>query len=119
MSEFDEQLAELKAKLAVQAAVLSKHPTVAAEVKAELAKVTVSPADVAAQAQDQAKANALARMMEASGLKEPDPVYLSWQIPPDHLKELTVAELQELLRDRGLQVSGTKDELIERIKTGS
>jgi hypothetical protein len=32
------------------------------------------------------------------------------------LKKLTVSELKDILRDKGLFVSGTKDALIERIR---
>lgn len=37
-------------------------------------------------------------------------------VPSTDLQELTVKELREELRDLDLQVSGTKDELIERLE---
>lgn len=36
--------------------------------------------------------------------------------PPEDLSELTVDELQDRLRARDLRVSGTKDELIDRLR---
>lgn len=38
---------------------------------------------------------------------------------PDDLDALTVADLQDVLRARGLAVSGSKAELVERIRAGT
>jgi hypothetical protein len=39
-----------------------------------------------------------------------------WFEPVEDLEELTVEELRARLRDRGLKVSGTKDQLIARLE---
>jgi hypothetical protein len=40
----------------------------------------------------------------------------AWFEPVEDLESLTVEELRTRLRDRGLKVSGTKDQLIERLE---
>ena len=65
MAEFDNTLAELQAKLAAIQYVLDKHPNIEAEVVA--AEAAAPPvAVVESEAQDQARANALARTLEAT-----------------------------------------------------
>lgn len=65
MAEFDDTLADLNGTLAAIHAVLEAHPNIAAEVrKAVEAANPIAVAESAAQ--DEARANALARVAEAT-----------------------------------------------------
>lgn len=69
MAQFDDTLADLQAKLAAMNTVLTAHPEVAAKVAAAVDGATVDPAAVKTsedKAQDDARANALARTIEAA-----------------------------------------------------
>ena len=69
MAQFDDTLADLQAKLTAMNAVLTAHPEVAAKVAAAVDGATVDPATVKTsddQAQDDARANALARTIETA-----------------------------------------------------
>ena len=56
---------------------------------------------------------------EPEGLAEATEETVSEETLRQYREDFTVKELREKLRDRDLQVSGTKDELIERLITGS
>jgi hypothetical protein len=67
MAQFDEQLADLQAKLSAAMAVIALHPEVAVKVADAIDSVTIDPAKVAEdKAQDDARANALARVAESA-----------------------------------------------------
>lgn len=76
MAAFDDQLARLQAQLAAATKVLEGHPEVAAKVSAAMAVAVPDPVTVEDAAQDDARANALARALEAArrALPKPDPV---------------------------------------------
>jgi len=70
MAQFDETLAELQAKLEAMNAVLTAHPEVAAKVATAVDSVSVDTSTVVEdKAQDDARANALARTLEAARAK--------------------------------------------------
>jgi len=73
MAEFDDQLAAVKAQMLAATEVLQDHPDVAAKVAAAMAEAQPDPVTVEEAAQDQARANALARAMEAVQQKLPAP----------------------------------------------
>jgi len=69
MAQFDDTLADLQAKLTAMNTVLTAHPDVAAKVAAAVDGAAADPDAVKAtegQAQDDARANALARTIEAA-----------------------------------------------------
>ena len=63
MARFDEVFAELQAKMASAIAVIAQYPEVAAEVKAAIDAAQTEAEIVEAQAQDDARANALATVI--------------------------------------------------------
>ena len=63
MAEFDDALGDLNGKLAAISTVLDAHPNIAAEVRRALENATAI-AVAESQAQDDARANALARVTE-------------------------------------------------------
>lgn len=63
MARFDEVFAELQAKMASAIAVIAQYPEVAAEVKAAIDAAQNEAEIVEAQAQDDARANALATVI--------------------------------------------------------
>jgi len=70
VAEFDNQLAVLQAKLGAMNKVLAAHPDVAAKVVTAVDSVSVDEkAVVEDKAQDDARANALARTLEAARAK--------------------------------------------------
>lgn len=76
MAAFDEQLAALQAQLGAATRVLGEHPEVAAKVSVAMAAAHPDAVAVEEAAQDAARANALARALEAAraALPKPDPV---------------------------------------------
>ena len=70
MAQFDEELAALQAKLEAMNKVLAEHPDVATKVVAAVDSATIDAAAVTEdKAQDDARANALARAIEAARAK--------------------------------------------------
>ena len=72
MAEFDNVLAEAQKQVAAINAVLAKHPEVLQQVEQELLNQP-DPAVVEEQAQDDARANALKRLLEQSPIVQPAP----------------------------------------------
>jgi len=74
MAQFDETLAELQAKLEAMNAVLTAHPEVAAKVATAVDGVVVDTSTVVEdKAQDDARANALKRLLEQSPIGKDAP----------------------------------------------
>jgi len=70
MAQFDDTLAELQAKLEAMNAVLTAHPEVATKVATAVDGVVVDTSSIVEdKAQDDARANALARTLEAARAK--------------------------------------------------
>jgi hypothetical protein len=66
MAQFDQVLAELQAKLHALNTILAQHPEVAAKVAAAVDGATPDPVVVEEKAQDDARANALNRVIDAA-----------------------------------------------------
>ena len=74
MAQFDEELAALQAKLEAMNKVLAEHPDVATKVVAAVDSATVDTAAVTEdKAQDDARANALKRLLEQSPIGKDAP----------------------------------------------
>ena len=73
MAAFDDQLAVLQARLAAATKVLEDHPEVALKVADAMASAVPDPVKAEEEAQDAARANALARTLDAARAKLPAP----------------------------------------------
>ena len=63
MAQFDQVFAELQAKMAAAMAVIAEHPEVAQQVREAIDGAQAAAVEVEAQAQDDARANALSQMI--------------------------------------------------------
>jgi hypothetical protein len=63
MAQFDAVFAELQAKMAAAMAVIAEHPEVAQQVREAIDGAQAAAVEAEAQAQDDARANALSQMI--------------------------------------------------------